>query len=304
MKETDPRFINLKRKLTLFFSATIIGVIAIFIMLGIERGFFIPKYRIYFRADAGRGLFEGKPVKLSGFTIGKIEAISLDDDAKVRVVLVIFRKYQKWIRQNSRAMLTKEGLFGESVIDVTGGDPKMPVLTDGSPIDFERTKGLDEIAEEMKPLLDDIKGIIAYINDPKGDIKQTLGNIKALSSELRATRENIDRLLKDTDKGVINISADFSKVAASADRTIVSVEGKVIPAIDKLNRAMDNAEKATTDLRDAIEKSAPKIPSLLNKGEDMLDDTGDVVNSLKQVWPIRLFIEEPKGGLIYGDSYE
>ena len=79
---------------------------------------------------------------------------------------------------------------------------------------------------------------------------------------------------------------------------------KINPVIDKLNRTMDNAEKTTANLKDAVEKAAPKVPPLLNKGEDALSDTSEVVKSLKQIWPIRLFIEKPKDSLIHGDSYE
>lgn len=311
MKETDPRFINLKKKVGLFFVVAIMGIAATLIFIGIERDTFIPKYRIYFTADKGTGLFEGMPVKLSGFKIGKTETLSLDENARVKVCLLINKKYQKWIRQDSKAMLTKEGLIGESVIDITVGALSKPVIEDGSNIRYEKTKGLDEIVEDVRPILGEIKNILAYVNDPDADIKQTLANLKILSIELLITRENIDKLLKNTDTNITDVKAEISKTlknidsaVTDVDKTVLGVEGKINPVIDKLNKTMDNAESATTSLKDAVEKSAPKIPVLLNKGEDTLDDTNEVVRSLKQMWPIRLFIEEPKDGLLHGDSYE
>lgn len=311
MKETDPRFINLKKKVGLFFVVAIMGIAATLIFIGIERDTFIPKYRIYFTADKGTGLFEGMPVKLSGFKIGKTETLSLDENARVKVCLLINKKYQKWIRQDSKAMLTKEGLIGESVIDITVGTLSKPVIEDSSNIRYEKTKGLDEIVEDVRPLIGEIRSIVSYINDPQGDIKLTLNNLKTLSSELHTTRENIDKLLKNADGNISNVATNISNITTSADslikktdKTISGIEGKITPVMDKLNKTMDNAEKATASLKDAIEKSAPRVPSLLNKGEDTLSDTNDVVRSLKQVWPIRLFIEEPKDGLLHGDSYE
>lgn len=311
MKETDARFINLKKKVGLFFVVAIMGIAATLIFIGIERDAFIPKYRIYFTADKGTGLFEGMPVKLSGFKIGKTETLSLDENARVKVCLLINKKYQKWIRQDSKAMLTKEGLIGESVIDITVGALSKPVIEDGSNIRYEKTKGLDEIVEDVRPLIGEIRSIVSYINDPQGDIKLTLNNLKTLSSELHTTRENIDKLLKNADGNISNVATNISNITTSADslikktdKTISGIEGKITPVMDKLNKTMDNAEKTTASLKDAIEKSAPRVPSLLNKGEDTLSDTNDVVRSLKQMWPIRLFIEEPKDGLLHGDSYE
>ncbi|MEK6582490.1 MAG: MlaD family protein, partial [Nitrospirota bacterium] len=128
MKETDPRFVSLQKKVILFFAVAVIGIIGTLIFLGVERGAFTPKYRIHFTVEKGTGFFEGMPVKLSGFKIGKIETLSLDENARVKILLLLDKKYQKWIRQDSRAMLTKEGLIGEDVIDVTVGAQGKPVI--------------------------------------------------------------------------------------------------------------------------------------------------------------------------------
>ncbi len=304
MKETDPRFVNLKRKVGLFFIIAVIGIIATVVSIGIERGIFTAKYRINFTVDKGTGFFEGMPVKLSGFKIGKIDSMSLDENAKVKVTLLISKKYSKWIRQDSKAMLTKEGFIGEGVIDISVGSANKPVIGDGGVIQNEKARGLDEIVEEMRPVIGEIKDIITYINDPKGDIKQTISNLKTLSSGLNATKENADKLLKNADSNISGVSSDASKALKNIDKTVSSMNDKINPVIDKLNRTMDNAEKTTANLKDAVEKAAPKVPPLLNKGEDALSDTNEVVKSLKQIWPIRLFIEKPKDSLIHGDSYE
>lgn len=304
MKETDPRFLKLKGKVGLFFIIAVAGIIATVVFIGIERGVFTAKYRINFTVDKGTGFFEGMPVKLSGFKIGKIDSMSLDENAKVKVTLLISKKYSKWIRQDSKAMLTKEGFIGEGVIDISVGSANKPVIGDGGVIQNEKARGLDEIVEEMHPVIGEIRDIISYVNDPKGDIKQTIANLKTLSSGLNATKGNADKLLKNADSNISGISSDASKTLKNIDKTVSSMNDKINPVIDKLNRTMDNAEKTTANLKDAVEKAAPKVPPLLNKGADALSDTSEVVKSLKQIWPIRLFIEKPKDSLIHGDSYE
>lgn len=304
MKETDPRFMNLKGKVGLFFIVAVIGIIATVVFIGIERGLFTAKYKIYFTVDKGTGFFEGMPVKLSGFKIGKIDSMSLDENAKVKVTLLISKKYNKWIRHDSKAILTKEGFIGEGVIDISVGSANKPAIGDGGVIQNEKARGLEDIAEEVKPVLNEIRDIISYVNDPKGDIKQALANLKTLSSGLNATKENADKLIKNADTNISGVSSDASKALKNIDKTVSSMNDKINPVLDKLNRTMDNAEKTTANLKDAVEKAAPKVPPLLNKGEDALSDTSEVVKSLKQIWPIRLFIEKPKDSLIHGDSYE
>ncbi|MDP1758729.1 MAG: MlaD family protein, partial [Thermodesulfovibrionales bacterium] len=197
MKETDPRFARLTGKVGLFLIIAAAGIIATVVSIGIERGVFTAKYRINFTVDKGTGFFEGMPVKLSGFKIGKIDSMSLDEHAKVKVILLINKKYSKWIRQDSKAILTKEGFIGEGVIDISVGSANKPVIGDGGVIQNEKARGLDELAEEMRPVIGEIRDIISYVNDPKGDIKQTLANLKTLSSGLNATKENADKLIKN-----------------------------------------------------------------------------------------------------------
>ena len=150
MKETDPRFLRLTGKVGLFFIIAAAGIIATVVFIGIERGVFTAKYRINFTVDKGTGFFEGMPVKLSGFKIGKIDSMSLDEHAKVKVTLLISKKYSKWIRQDSKAILTKEGFIGEGVIDISVGSMNKPIIEDSGVIQHEKARGLDEIVEEMR----------------------------------------------------------------------------------------------------------------------------------------------------------
>ncbi len=307
MKETDPRFIYLQKKIGIFFLVALIGIVITIAFIGIERDVFTPKYRIYFTVNKGTGFFEGMSVKLSGFKIGKIESLALDENAKVKITLLINEKYQKWIREDSKATLLKEGFIGESIIDVSVGSSDKPVIEDDGIIRYEKARGLDEIIEEVRPMVGEIRDIVHYINDPQGDIKQTLKNIQILSADLHETRKHIDDLLKNANNSITYITADVSKIASNAnsiiEKTDKAVE-KIGPVIDKLDRTMDNAEKTTTALKNAVEDAAPRVPLLLDQSEDTLNDTGEVVKSLKKIWPIRLFIEEPQNDIFYGNSYE
>jgi phospholipid/cholesterol/gamma-HCH transport system substrate-binding protein len=286
MRETDIRFAGLKKRAWLFFGVAIIGIVITVILIGIERDIFTAKFRLYFATDKGTGLFEGMPVKLSGFKIGKVENITLDENANVKAAMLIQNRYQKWIREDSVAVLGKEGFIGESVIDISAGSMTKPMKQNNSEINFERTKGLDQIMEDVRPILSEVKKVIDYMNDPNSDLKLTIHNLKELSSELRTTREKLDGLIKN------------------ADLTASSVGRKIDPLMNKLEKTMDNAEKTTTKLREAVDKSADKLPSVLNKADDALDDTSEITKSLKQMWPISLFIKEQKDNLIPGDSYE
>ncbi len=315
MKETDERFIGIEKKIGLFVIIAIAGIVAAMAFIGIQRGVFTPKTKVYFIADSGQGINEGTAVKLSGFKIGKVARLSLDDVARVKVELSINTKYMKWIRTDSKARLFKEGFIGDSVIEITPGSAKARQVAENGIIEFERAKGLGEIAEELKeeikPVLSDVKEIIHYINDPQGDIKQTLKNLRKISEDLPETQQHLNALLKDVDKGVNATTKKIDSILDSTKQTMNTVDGlikkvdKDIPDIlEKTNKSLENIQKTTEEIKKATEQAAPKIPSTLRKGEEAAEGAKEITDSVKKIWPIRLFIKEPEEKALNTDSYE
>ncbi|MBI5213349.1 MAG: MCE family protein [Nitrospirae bacterium] len=315
IKETDERFIGIEKKIGLFVAAAVIGILVAVAAVGLQSDIFTSKTRIYLIADSGQGINEGTAVKLSGFKIGKVKRLYLDDAAKVKVELSIKTKYMRWIRTDSDARLIKEGFIGDSVIEITPGSAKAKDVREDGIIAFERTRGLGEIAaelkDELKPALSDIKQIVGYINDPQGDVRQTLKSLRIAAEGLPATKQRLDSLLADADKGVNTSAKKIDALLDSAKQTINSVDGlakkvdKDIPAIlERANKSVENIQKTTEEIKKATEQAAPQIPSMIEKGNDIAEGAKEVVDSVKKTWPVRLFIKTPEEKTLEVDSYE
>jgi phospholipid/cholesterol/gamma-HCH transport system substrate-binding protein len=326
MKESDERFVNIEKKIGMFILIALIGMAAGIAFIGIQQDVFTPKTKILFVADSGRDITEGQAVKLSGFKIGKVKKLSLDDIARVKVELAINKKYMKWIKSDSKARLTKEGLIGESIIEITPGSLHATQITENGIIVFEREKGLTEMAEELrneiKPVLLDIKQIVHYVNDPQSDFKQTLRNLEKVSGNLSATRQYLNSLVQNTEKNLSiaiqntdkNLTTAMTKANSVLDSSKQTVENtdNVIKRFDKdmpnllrmVNKSLENVQKATDEIKKATEQASPHIPSLLEKGTDVADSAKEVIDSAKQVWPISLYIEVPENKILKIDSYE
>ena len=311
IKETDPRFINMEKKIGMFVLIAIAGIALVIVFIGIQQDVFTSKTEIYFITDSGEGITEGMAVKLSGFKIGKVKKLSLDDVAKVKVELSINTRYMKWIKTDSKARLAKEGLIGDSIIEITPGSAKAGQIADKGEISFARARGLSDIAEELKeevtPVLTEIKEIIHYVNDPEGDIKHALKNISKLSDEAFTTKQHLDNLLKDAGSSMKKIDQllDSTKKTMTTVESMVRKIDKDLPGImEKVDKSLTNVQKMTDDLKKATEQSAPRIPSLVEKGDDIAGGTKEIIDSVKKMWPIRSFIKSPEEKTLKVDSYE
>ena len=107
LADKDERFKNLFGKAALFVLLAVIGIAAILLWTGIKKGAFTAKSPIYFVADSGQGLSEGMPVKYSGFKIGKLNTLTLDEQGHVQVEVSLEAKYLKLIRDDAVISLTR-----------------------------------------------------------------------------------------------------------------------------------------------------------------------------------------------------
>lgn len=315
LKESDRRFVDMERKIGFFILTALAGIALVIVVAGLRQDIFTAKDRIYFTSENGQGINEGMAVKLSGFKIGKITSLELDDKAHVKVAMAVSRKYMKWIKSDSAARLVKEGIIGDSIIEVVPGSSSATLLPADGTVPFEREKGIsamvEELKDELKPVIRDIREIIAYINDPKGNIKATLSNVKTLSDDLSVTGEKLNLLLKDADKAVavnsVKVSGLLDNITSTvnnANRAITSTGKEIPPIMDKVNAGLENLRKTTEEIKKAVEKSAPSIPPLVQKGGETASGAKEIVDSLKKTWPISSFIQPPVQKTLDVDSYE
>ena len=324
MMRQDTRFQNLEWKIGLFIVIALAGVVVAFVLFGMQKDFFTPKYNLHFTVDRGTGFSKGMPVKLSGFRVGRITSIALNDQAMVDIYAEIDNKYRKWIRSDSTVKLVKEGLVGDNIIEVAVGSFDKPELKDNDAIIYVKTKGLDELADELanqvKPVLLEVRDIISYINNPNGDLKKSIHNLEQLTRKIDGTLRNADQLLISTNDNIDRIASRTNSVLDTTNKKIESID--LIPTINRFNSTIDHIEKklpimlektdATLDNLNKVsretrllsESTFPKIPGIISQAEDVMLSTDRLINSIQNIW----FLSPPPStgttGFIRGDSYE
>jgi len=314
--EQDPRFRRLEAVVGAFVIAALAAIIVLFVYIGGENDLFGERYHLRFRAASGTGIQKGMPVKLSGLRIGRIQKISLDEQAKVIVRMKVDRKYSKWIRADSTASLLKEGIVGDSIIKISVGSAGRPALANDDFLPFSEEKGLNEIALEfsdsVKAVLVEVRQTVAYINDPEGDVKRTLANVQRLSSNLEETRRRADGLLLAATDNVGRVGPLLDNLSAAADNVnrrlpplLDNVSARLPVLLDRLEGTLSNTERISQEFRKAAEQAAPRVPPLLTGAEELVEDTDDVMKGMKKMWPLRKHIPQGNGrGIVPGDSHE
>ncbi len=318
IEDKDSRFKHLEVKIGVMTVAAVAGVIILIVLIGIQKDLFSKKYHIHFIADSGSGFKVGMPVKLSGFNIGRVREIELSEDAKVKVTAEINKKYERWLRAGSKATSAKEGLLGESFVEITLGPAKERVIADGERIPYAKSGGMEDLMEEVKPILTEVKEIIHFMNSPEGDLKVALGNVKAFTSELKETRGNVDKMvievgstMKKTGAFIETLDKKTGAVLTTTNKLVGDIDTRINLVLDKAGGAAGKADEAMSRLPVITEKvdaiandvkkltgalatEAPRVSRIMTKAEDTLTESGALVKGIKEGWAGDLMMPEAK----------
>jgi len=149
---------------------------------------FIP-YRTHYASVSG--LIPGARVMVSGVRAGSVVGVSLDPVTKdIRVDLEIEEEFSRWIRTDSEAELSTQGMMGDKFIVISAGSPAEPELPPGAPIRGVERGDLgtflargNELLESLNRSADSLAGISAKL-DASLEADRLRSSLRALESIL------------------------------------------------------------------------------------------------------------------------
>jgi len=330
LADKDERFKNLFGKAAIFVLIAVLGMGVAFLWTGVKKGAFTAMTPLYFVADSGQDLSEGMPVKFSGFKIGKLKTLALDEQGHVQVEVSIETKYLGLLHQDALMSLKKEGVIGDGVLEITRGSEGKPMLLAGGKVRFERANGLEQAVADIKnrimPILDDLQ---QTLYDPNGDVRQTLKNLREFSSEMRGTRERLDHVLGSVDRVLVNVDGvlvDVSKnvnnevvpllhslreSAANAETLTAKLDRDLPALLNKADTSMESLRLTSEAIKDAVQQTAPQLPGVIGEARDTLGKTREMVGSTQEVvdalstsWPLKNVVPPPEAGPVRMDSHD
>ncbi|MGZ3651119.1 MAG: MlaD family protein, partial [Bdellovibrionota bacterium] len=202
----------MRRKLEIEMQAGIfifIGVIAAMItimMMGGGQSFFEKTYKIYLEVSDTAGLAKGATVSSGGVKIGTVEDIKFSDNYEnVRITLRINESSRQRIREDSVVRFQTQGVLGDKYLEVLGGSPDKPAVSEGGTIAVEAGKDLSAMFAEGSSAL--------------GLLKDNLANLKVLTSAL-AKRNQMESIMKDlaeTSANLKEVTHEFRSTNAMAE---------------------------------------------------------------------------------------
>lgn len=288
-------------------------ILSLLIYIGIKKDLFENKVAFFVTSNTGEKIERGIPVKLSGFKIGQVTGLNLDNIDYVKIEIEVLEKYCKWFRRDSKIILEQEGIIGNTYLKLIPGSENSRALDPGSALKLYKIGGLNEILDKAQPVMDDIKKIVSNVSalsggftDKDGDLQRTIKNLEEITEKINSREglihylsldrrpvekidgilsradlifADLDGLLKNTNSKVDNIAEVQNEINTLLKEGREFV--KELRAMRKeLSPAVSNINAVTSDLREAAEN----LKTLRMETEHTLHVGTEFIEKLNESW--------------------
>lgn len=227
-------------KVGLFVVCTAIIIIMALLYLAKEKGFFEIVYTFTLSSKSGEGFTQGMPVEFSGFNIGKVQALELNDKGVVLIKIRIPQRHVKWIRTDSTFILYRPLIGAAHIVVETDNLNSGPLPEDKIP-EVETINDINDAIEKVQPLLEKITKIAENLERLSKKIdamavkadeqvfgeEGTLPNVNKILKDiarklekLNATIDNINKISQETSEGM----KDFRTLRSNIDDTVKTLD--------------------------------------------------------------------------------
>jgi len=294
-QDTDPRFKGLNRKVLIFVAIAVAASLALVVTQAAKQGYFSAKTTLLLEAPTGVDLRPGMDVKLSGFKIGTVSTVDLNESARVDLQLRIEDQYMKWIKPDSAVSIAREGLIGDSYLMITSGSPELAPLAEGDRVKFEATPGFADLAQDLRnrilPIIDGITTMLNNLNDPKGDFRGTMHEVRVMAADLHETRRRVDTLLASLDKvaakevpeTLASVEKELNALSVRADQSLSKLDGTLLSAQSAADEAARTARSAAT----AIDGASPRVNRMLDEASTAVRESRQLIDGASKRWPFK-----------------
>ena len=303
------KYNNMKLIVGLFVIILFVTVFTFLFLLFKEKGFFEKRYSYHFKTKTADYFSVGMPLKLSGFKIGALDNISLENDGSVEMTFSVTESKRKWMSEGSVLMIVKP-LIGSPHIELyTSIDT--PLLKDGASLTIISSDSINDLIMKVEPIvkkslivLDNVEKITSYLASEDSELTLILQNMEKLTTKLanddslltsltgdKSSAKNITKSLDETTKILKNIkqiTKDMNTITASLNKTIVKPASSSISEINLIMKdikqkldALDGTVKTIGTYDEDLGELKEQITVGIQKSNQIIDKVDAIMSDEK-----------------------
>lgn len=240
------------------------------------------------------GLKKGNAIRFSGVAIGSVEKIEIIKDSAIKVTIAIDEDAMKYLKEDSKAIISTEGLLGSKYIKISGGSDHSPGIKDGAQIATEVLPDMDQLVSALsetgnnaKKLSVNLKEITSKINNGEGTIGALISD-KKMYHNMNQVVQNFQQTGKKSQE-LTNKMVILVDTLSAAGKNTVKASENLASFTKKLNNDSSTVGKLLTDTT-----MANQLGTTISKFETAADEVTLTSNQVRNSWVLNLFSKNGK----------
>jgi len=134
-----------------------------------------------------------------------------------------------------------------------------------------------------------MKNVLAQFKGSGEDIAVGLHSLRQEMETLPQTHRDLRKLLATTERAVADMNRQAGSALQATERAVTGIERAVPELTTKLGAAIESIDGAAQQLRKTGEEAQgtiQKAQPVLERGDAVARDAGEVFNAAKRVWPL------------------
>lgn len=202
---------NIELKVGFFVVTTVLLIVLFIGYVAWKKDYFSKVYTFTLFAKSGEGFSQGMPVVFSGFEIGKVYDLELNEKGVVIITVKIPERHVKWLHGDSILILDRP-LIGTPKIVVYTSNLESPVLSTESMLEVFPVDSINDAVQRVQPLIekvgtvaDNIVKITSTLAERETLLEMAVGE-KATVTAVNDTLLKLTALASSTEDILLNIS--------------------------------------------------------------------------------------------------
>jgi len=311
------KFNKFERVAGLFVLSTILGGLALVVVIAIKQGWFETKVRFQTTLTNADGVHAGTLVQMAGLRAGAVTAVELRSNNEVHVSFEISEKYHDLVREDSVVRMIRPFIISEKVVDVSVGNLKLPQAKPGTELqsmqtadimDFISGKTLAPYFDTMGKMMENLRIVAEAILDPERsrDIIRIFDELRPLTQNMNSMAKQVADLLRDSNKNkqlvrtinnLASMTTELNKLLPEMNKIVPELAGvakdspKLTADMAKIaaNLAVLTDEMSSTlpAIKETLHEVGPEVPRAARRAMEALDETVVTLKALQRSFILR-----------------
>jgi phospholipid/cholesterol/gamma-HCH transport system substrate-binding protein len=174
-------------------------------------------------------------------------------------------------------------------------------------LEFERGQDtstvVENLAAQLQPILSNIHQITSDINNPNGNVQQTLQNLNQASAGFRGVVNEFARLGANGNQKLDGAYVKIDKALDSVNSNLRMMEKTLPKLLEKADATLGNVQSVTSDIKKITQESASEIPSLVRNSNALVQDGQETLGGVKRSWLFNSLFPKPEERTLPVDGY-